>query len=365
MVNERLRAVIHLDNLYHNYQLLKSANSQKGIFAVVKADGYGHGSVEISRYLESKGCELFAVTVLKEALELRTSGIKGQILLFGKTNPLNAGYLVDNDLIQTVDSYEYGSRLNDFGKQVRVHLKIDTGMTRLGLMLHRLEDKENVLTEIKKIVKLDNLKVEGIYTHFVASDSDLDFTVYQQFLFEDLLVSLKKCGVDYGVSHLSNSSGVLTLDNQKHDYARCGIALYGYPPVKVEEKFLPVMELLAKVVAIKNIKAGESVSYGRTFIAEKEMKVATIGIGYADGYPRILSNNDYFYYQGNQLKILGRVCMGFTMVDVTGIEISEDDEVEVFGYNKPLTQMANKAYTITYELLTNMAKPRVTREYKK
>jgi len=366
MVIDRLRAVINLDNLVHNFNLIKRLNQNQEIMAVVKADAYGHGAIECSKHLEANGCKFFAVTVLKEGIELRNAGITSPILIFGKTDPLNTTYLKEYDLIQTIDSYEYAERIDKQNiSGIKIHLNIDTGMSRLGLYCHENGDVEKAVEEIKNIEHLQNLDLAGIYTHFASSDSNLDFTVKQKRIFINIIEELKKVKIDYGIVHLANSSGVIKLGNNEKFIARSGIALYGYLPVNTEEKFLPVMELFAKVIAVNWIKENDSVSYGRTFVAKKKTMVATIAIGYADGYMRILSNNDYFYYQGHKLPVIGRVCMGLTMVDATGVDLAEGMEVEVFGHNKPLETMAENADTITYELLTNMAKPRIDRIYLK
>jgi len=363
MVIDRLRAVVNLDNLINNYEILKKLNQGKDIFAVVKADAYGHGAKMCSLHLKKHGCKYFAVTVLKEAIELRDYGINEEILIFGKTDPLNVSYLVDEDLCQTVFSFNYAEELNRFGKKLRVHLNIDTGMSRLGILCHKEAQIDDVVKEIKKINDLPNIEITGIYSHFTSSDSDKEYTAYQQEIFNKLLMRLKQENINYGLVHLQNSSGVVNIKNVDYDLARCGIALYGYPPVKTEEKFLPVMSLYAKVVSLREIEAGDSVSYGRTFIAKDNMTIATVAIGYADGYMRILSNNDYFYFNGYELPVVGRVCMGFTMINVTGVEIQEGMEVEVFGERKLLEPMAKKALTITYEILTNMSKPRIDKIY--
>jgi alanine racemase len=363
MVVDRLKAEINLNNLYHNYSLVKEMNHGKDLYAVVKADAYGHGAVECSRFLQEKGVKHFAVTVLKEAIELREAGIKEEILIFGKTDPLNSKYLYEFAAVQTIDSYEYAKSLDKAGYNLKVHLNIDTGMSRLGLKLHNYDDMESVIDEIKKIKTLKNINVVGIYSHFTSADSDLEFTFYQQKLFDALIQKLNDLNIDYGIVHLKNSGGLIKLDKNNYDLARAGITLYGYPPCKTDKAFLPVMNLYAKIIAIREISEGDTVSYGRTFKASQKMRVATVAIGYADGLPRILSNNDYFVFEGNKLPILGRVCMGLTMVDVSKVEIKEGDFVEVFGYNKDLEGMAERAGTITYELLTNMAKPRVDRIY--
>ena len=363
MVIDRLKAVVNLDYLVENYQALKRLNQGKDIYAVVKADAYGHGAIECSLHLEKNGCKHFAVTILKEAIELRNAGLKSEILIFGKTDPLNAMYLYDYDLVQTVYSYEYACELNRLGKKIKVHLNIDTGMSRLGFLCQRDKDILPVVEKIEKISKLENIEICGIYSHFTSADSDLNFTYEQKRLFNLLLKELIIRQINYGKVHLDNSAGVITLEDGDYDLARCGIAMYGYPPVKSEEAFLPVMSLFAKVISIREIEAGASVSYGRTFVAKSKMTIATIAIGYADGYMRILSNNDFVYYQGYELPVVGRICMELTMLNVTGVSIKEGDEVEVFGRNKLLEPMAKRALTITYELLTNLAKPRVDKIY--
>jgi alanine racemase len=365
MVVDRLKAEINLNNLYHNYTLLRELNHGKDLYAVVKADAYGHGAVECSRFLQEKGVKHFAVTVLKEAIELREAGIMNEIMIFGKTDPLNCRYLYDYNVVQTVDSFDYAKSLDQSGYELKVHLNIDTGMSRLGLKLHSYDDLDSVINEIRMIKALKNIDVVGIYSHFTSADSDVEFTLYQQKLFDSLIQKLNSLNIDYGIVHLKNSGGLIKLDKNNYDLARAGIALYGYPPCNTDKVFLPVMNLYAKIIAIREISEGDTVSYGRTFKASEEMRVATVAIGYADGLPRILSNNDYFVFEGNRLPILGRICMGLTMVDVSKVEIKEGDFVEVFGYNKDLEGMAQRAGTITYELLTNMAKPRVDRIYMK
>ena len=363
MIEDRVTAIIELKALLKNYETLKLLNHGKDVYAVVKADAYGHGSKECSKYLFNHGVKHFAVTALKEAIELREFGIGGEILIFGKTDKRNAIYLEKFNLVQTVDSFSYADELNDQGYKIDVHVNVDTGMSRLGVVCHHEKDIANAALEIRNISLLDNIGLKGIYTHFTSADSDKDFTIYQEKVFLTLLKELRKINVDYGKVHIKNSAGLNILDSNNYDLARSGIALYGYPPVESDFDFFPVMTVLAKVIALREIEKEETVSYGRTFMAEKKIKVATIAIGYADGYMRVFSNKDYFFYKNHKLKVLGRVCMGLTMVDATDVDIKIGDEVEVFGRNKPLEPMAKIADTITYELLCNMAKSRVKREF--
>lgn len=363
MENDRLRVIVDLDNLLHNYNLLKELNGSD-IIAVVKADAYGHGAVECASHLERHGCKFFAVTCLFEAIELRKAGIVSPILIFGRTDPDKASLLERYSLIQTIDSFEFAKALNEKANNLHVHINIDTAMSRLGIRLHEDCDLNFAVKEVKGIAELKHLQVKGIYTHFADADGNIDFTIKQKQLFKKLLEKLDEQKIDYGIVHLANSAGIIELSNSENYLARSGIALYGYPPVKTKNKFLPVASEYAKVIAVKAITKGDSVSYNRTFIAENDMLIATVAIGYADGYPRILSNNDYFYFKGKRLKVVGRVCMGLTMIDVSGVNIHIGDEVEIFGTNKSLEAMAKNAQTITYELLTNLSKPRVLKEYK-
>jgi alanine racemase len=363
MVIDRVKSVVHLNNLLDNYNLLRKIYGGKEIYAVVKADAYGHGAIECSRFLEKNNCKHFAVTALKEAIELRNNGITSEILIFGYTDCLNVRLIDEYNLVQTVHSFDYANKLNSYGKKININLNIDTGMSRFGIYLHDELDILNVKEEIKKIAALDNICIKGIYTHFTSSESDRDFTLFQKKLFDKLLISLEENKISYGKTHIANSSAIIGLHDLNYDLARSGIALYGYPPIKSKERFKPVLELYARVIQLKDLKAKDTVSYGRTFLVEKDMRIATVAIGYADGYSRHFSNNDYFVYKGYKLRVLGRVCMGLTMIEVTSVPIEEGDWVEVFGLNKPLEDMAERIGTITYELLTNLAKPRMNRVY--
>ncbi|MFP4478908.1 MAG: alanine racemase [Candidatus Izemoplasmatales bacterium] len=361
---DRVKALIHLDNLIHNFNLLKSVHQEKRVMAVVKADAYGHGAKEVAKHLEENGCDFFAVTDLLEAIELRDAGIESDILIFGKTSPENIKDLQNYNLIQTVDSYEYAKQLNDKKVQIKIHVIIDTGMSRFGIYCHKEKDLIQAAKEVVDILSLKHLKQEGIYTHFAVADEDRqDFTDQQMHMFDQLIKHLEDQGFTLGLKHCSNSAGTLKIPSGIYDMVRVGIAMYGYPPVKTNLDFLPVMDVYARVIALRDIDVGQGVSYGLTYTAEKPMRIASIAIGYADGYNRLFSNQDYFVHQTKKLNIVGRVCMGVTMVDASEVEIQVGDFVQVFGQNKSLDEMAEKINTITYELLTNMSKKRVVFEY--
>ncbi len=360
---DRTFAKIHLDNLVFNYNQIQSLVGESLVMAVVKADAYGHGSIKCARRLEANGCKYFAVACLKEAIELREAGIKGDILIFGRTNYINHCYLSKYNLIQTVYSLDYAKELNKCQEKIRVHINVDTGMSRFGLYLHNESDISNVVIDIQAINKLENLHYEGTYTHFADSDEpDSEFCDLQFNLFKELLEKLNEVGIDPGIRHAANSAASLAYPNTYLDMVRLGITMYGYPPVKTNTEFKPVMELFSRVTSTRSITEKDTVSYGRTYKPNQEINIATIAIGYADGYNRLLSNKDYLVYKNKKLPVLGRVCMDAIMVGIKDCEITDGDYVEVFGYKKPLTSMCETLKTIPYELLCNVSQ-RVPRLY--
>ncbi len=362
---DRNFARINLNNILHNYKLVQSISTAKEVLAVVKADAYGHGAKEVALMLEKYGCHYFAVASLLEAIELREAGVKNNILIFGKTIPQNIYYLHKYDLIQTVDSLEYAKVLNAYGKKIRIHVNIDTGMSRLGIYLHETYDLDRVKYELIEIYNLKYINFEGIYTHFADADGlRNDFTKNQFNLFKALKRSLAKTELNNLIYHSSNSAASILYPEYSMDMVRLGIAMYGYPPVKTDKQFLPAMSLFARVVSLRDISPDDTVSYGRTYSPEEKERIATIAIGYADGYNRLLSNNDYLVFKGEKLEVVGRVCMDLIMVKTHNLDITVGSEVEVFGENKPLLKMCKKLNTIPYELLCNVSK-RVLRVYPK
>ncbi|MBU1145545.1 MAG: alanine racemase [Firmicutes bacterium] len=362
---ERCKAVIDLNQLKQNYNLIQNHIGKDVLLSsVVKANAYGHGSKEVSLYLESIGCTFFSVACLEEAIELREAGLQSDILIFGKTDPENALILNAYSLIQTVSTYAYASSLNKVGKPIRIHIKIDTGMSRFGMYCHEEEDFKKAIDEIKQISQLPHLSLHGIYTHFAeAEKEDSTFTKKQFNQFMKLLDLLKKEKIEVGIRHCANSSATLQYPFMHLDMVRIGIALYGYPPVKTTLNLEPVMELLAEVVQLKNIKPHDTVSYGRKFTSLENKTIATLAIGYADGYLRGLSNKDYFLFEGKTLLQIGTICMDACMCDVTdATKIKVKDYVIVFGKEKPASVLAKTLQTIDYEILTSISQ-RVKRIY--
>lgn len=361
---DRCFATIDLDNLLFNYNQAKKLVGKTKVLAVVKADAYGHGSIACAKHLEKNGCKNFAVASLKEAVELRTAGIKSDILIFGRTDPKNFKYLHEYDLIQTVYALDYAKILNDTKKLIRIHIDVDTGMSRFGLYLHRESELSQVVNEIKTIQGLKYLSFEGIYTHFANSDEvNTDFCNQQFTIYKLLIDRLNKLGMPTGIKHVGNSATVISHPDKYLDMVRFGIGLYGYPHERKMLDLKPVMSVFAYVTSTRIIQKNDTVSYGRTYQTKEPIKIATIAIGYGDGYNRLLSNKDYLVYNHKKLPVIGRVCMDAIMVLIKDTKIHEGDVVEIFGLNKPLEFMCDIVQTIPYELLCNVSK-RVPRIYK-
>lgn len=360
MVN-RVYAKISLENLTHNYRLLKRSLGNTPLMAVVKANAYGHGALPVSKKLSSLGVTHFGVASFKEAEDLLDAGIKGSFLVFGITDPYYREALTQAGMIQTVDSYAYALKLKPKEGTIDVHVKLDTGMSRFGIYCHSDEDIGNTVTEILEIAGLDHIHIDGIYTHFAAAEDDPAFTEKQHRLFLAVAERLKTMDVVIARKHASNSAAILEGDLSGINMARSGIALYGYPPVDVYG-FLPVMSLYAKIVSIRTLKQGDTVSYSRIFTAPDTMKVATIAIGYEDGYLRLNTNNDYVIYKNTKCRVLGKICMDACMIDVTDVPARIGDFVCVMCEQKDARVLAKNQQTITYEVLTNIGN-RVERVY--
>lgn len=334
------------------------------VLAVVKADAYGHGAVEICNLLYESGCRYFAVACIEEAMHLRKHGIKGNILILGNTDPSYAKQLVELDLIQTVDGEEYAKALVEGGK-VRIHIKVDTGMSRLGLYCHREEDITNTAKVIQRIASSEGLLVEGIFTHFADSDGATeDFTRKQFGLFSSLLNALNSMGVDVGLRHCCNSAGILRFPEMHLDMVRAGLVLYGLmpSPYVYDPALQPAMKLIARVSAVNTLQAGDAVSYGGIFKADKEMRVAVLSIGYADGLSRALSGDLSVTINGSEVLLIGRICMDLCMADLGNVPCKAGDEAVIFDSPEKIEEIAEKLGTINYEVICSLKK-RVYIEY--
>lgn len=366
----RTWAEIDLEALVHNFNLIKSMTKGKKIMAVVKANAYGHSAGDIVPVLDKSGADSFAVSNIDEALQLRQLGIKKSILILGYTPAALAETLSKNNISQCVYSEEYAIMLSQFAvKQnvnVKIHIKLDTGMSRLGFDCR--SDNLIGLDSAISSAKLENLIFEGIFTHFCVSDrtslTEDGFTDSQYNRFIKSVEIFKSNGLEPTFCHCANSGAIIN-DCEKHlDITRPGIILYGIEPDNSPEHkngFIPVMSLKSVVSMVKEISEGDTVSYGRTYKVAKKTRVATVSAGYADGYPRLLSNKSYVIINGKKAKILGRVCMDQFVVDVSNIDnVKIGDEVILFGKELPVNMLAEMASTIGYEIVCGIT-PRVPR----
>ena len=367
----RTWAEISLSNLEHNYRALRAMLPAGCRFlGVVKADAYGHGAIPVARRLEKLGAEYLAVACLDEALELRRAGIQTPILILGYTPPERAGELLEWDITQTVYNLETAEALSQRAqksdKPLKIHVKADTGMSRLGWLCDEAHLGETADT-ICRVCSLPGLTAEGIFTHFANADGDEDYTMLQFTRFLDLLDTLKARGVTFAIRHCAASAAALRYPCTYLDMVRPGIALYGhYPDPSCEgldgPGLRPVMTLKTRVASVKTVPAGTPVSYGCTRVLERETTLAALTIGYADGLPRLSSDRWQVELRGHRVPIVGRVCMDMCMVDVTGLDVAPGDEAEVFGEKVPVEDLAALAGTIQYELLCAVS-PRVRRIY--
>ncbi|MBQ3052881.1 MAG: alanine racemase [Clostridia bacterium] len=347
-----------------NYKIICKKNKCK-VIPVVKADAYSHGAAEVCQVLENNGADLFAVSNIYEALHLREAGIKCDILILGYT-PFNAvNQLAENNIIQCIFSSEYAQELNLFAKKenlkIRCHIKLDTGMGRIGF-----DCRGNSVNteEIKSVMSLEHLEFEGIFTHFSVADGiDEDNIRFTENQYKKLLAvtsELENSGFKFKIKHCCNSAASVKYPFMVCDAVRVGNILYGLSPsenIDLDEDFTPAMSMYSVVSMVKEIKAGDYVSYGRTFKAEKNMKIATISTGYGDGVPRALSNKGYVLINGKKANIIGRVCMDQLCVDVTDIDdVSIGSKVEIFGKNLSVDIVAKLSGTINYEIICGISK---------
>ena len=372
---KRAWAEIDLDALKNNFENLRArVLSGVKIMAVVKADAYGHGAQRCSRVLELIGADYFAVSNIEEALELRKCGIEKPVLILGYTPPQYAPTLALNDISQAVYSLEYARLLSEEAIKnfltVNVHIKIDTGMSRIGFLYHDTETDSGSLDEIMEALSLPGLYSEGIFTHFARADekSGEAYTRIQFELFTTAVGILEKRGASFDVRHCCNSAAMLDYPEMHLDMVRAGISLYGLKPsdeIKNNIPLSPVMQLKSVISQVKFLEEGTPVSYGGTFVTDKTTKIATVAIGYGDGYSRRLSSKAYMTVDGKKANVLGRVCMDQTLIDVTGIEnVSAMQTVTVFG-KKPAESaddLARIIGTINYEIVCDVGK-RVPRVY--
>lgn len=374
---KRTWAEVSLDNLEHNYRAIKNHIPEGCRFlGVMKADAYGHGAVPLSHALCELGAEYLAVSNLEEAIQLRRGGVRAPMLILGYTPASFADTMVFMDITQEVHSLEYAKELDTAltgtNYILNVHLKLDTGMTRIGFFAY---DHERTLPELLEVCGLPHLHVEGVFTHFCVADSkapeDEAFTRTQYARFTAMLDALAAHGIRPELRHCASSGATILYPELALDMVRPGIATYGHAPSEDAEGILdlrPLMTVRTTVAQLREIPAGTSISYGRTYTAERDMRVAVLPIGYADGLLRGLSGKVSFRIRGKMARSVGRICMDMCMVDVSEIPgIRVGDEAALFGYDTdgtllPCERIAQQAGTISYEILCGISK-RIPRIY--
>lgn len=382
----RLWAEINMNCIEHNYlEIKKNLDKNIKICCVIKADGYGHGAVTIAKKYHELGADFFAVSNLDEAIELRKAKLEEPILILGYTPADRAEDLANYNISQTVYGYEYAKMLSDEAQKAKVkckiHIKLDTGMSRIGYMCQSFPRDDYSIEEVKKSCKLPHIIHEGIFTHFAVADDGKNgraFTNKQIRNFTYVTNQLEELGIKFKIKHTSNSGAISDYKKAHFDMVRAGIVLYGYEPSdKVENKLdlQPAMRLKTMVSYVKEINKGATVSYGRTFKAPRKMKIATVPVGYADGYIRAYAKDAYMLIWNTEkkehfkAKVIGRICMDQTMLDITDcpFDVNIGNIAVVFGNGKDGEPTAENVAlwgnTISYEVLCAVSK-RVPRLYR-
>lgn len=369
MLTKRVYAKINLDNIQKNIEAIRARLPEStDITGIVKADAYGHGATRITEFLCELGVKRFGVATMQEALDLRNDGVGAPILILGETFKEDFPLAVQNNIDCTVSDYETSKNFariaTEMGKKATVHIKIDTGMGRIGF-----QPNEQSFEEIKKIFDLDGISVAGIFTHFACADHpDKTSAEKQRKKYLEFTDKLIAEGYKFR-RHMYNSAAVMELDGYAGDSVRCGIMLYGlYPSAEMSRDFVlhPAMELKSSISFVKDVSAGFTVSYGSTFMTDRDMKIATVPVGYADGYPRYLSNKGEVIVKGVRCRIIGKICMDQFMIDASAVpDAKVGDEVTLMGVdgNEVITveDLSHPDYRFNYEFccLLNKRVPRI------
>ena len=362
-------AEINLDNYLHNIAEIKRLYPGKIVMAVVKADGYGHGAIQVAKAALAAGAERLAIAIVDEGIELRKAGFTCPIQILGGTAESQFEQVIEYDLIQTVFDPAVATRLSQIaqskGRTVTLHLKVDTGMGRVGV---QPEDAGSVA---RLIADLPNVHLEGLMTHLATADeTDKSYTMHQLSRYRLALNNIEKSGVDIKIRHIANSAAIIDLPELSFDMVRPGIMSYGlWPSADVDHTFdiRPVLSWKAQVIFVKELPAGRGISYGKTFVTEKPSRIATLPLGYADGLMRLLSNKGQVLIKGQRVPIIGRICMDQCMIDVSNVEgVEAGEEVVLIGYQGEehisAEEMAATVGTINYEITCAISK-RVPRYY--
>ena len=370
-LTERTWAEVSLDNIVHNMRAIRAHVAPGTKFlGVVKADSYGHGAVPVARAIEAAGADYLAVACLAEAIELREAKLTLPILILGNTPPEDVPLLLEHDITQTVADSDYAVAFSAAacaaGGKLKVHIKADTGMSRLGFLCDEAHMDESV-NAIAAACALPGLIPEGIFMHFAVSDEPGEdcraYTLRQFYRFTSVIDALASRGVSFSIRHCAATGGTLYYSVFALDMVRPGILLYGYGDPEKTLGLKPGMTLKSRISAVKRYPAGTKISYGGTYTTERETRMGVIPIGYADGLHRTLSNKAAFWTKDGFAPQRGRICMDMCMIDLTELPgVGVGDEVEIFGPHSDLEDLAAKAGTISYELLCAVS-PRVPRLY--
>ncbi len=369
----RCYAEISLEAIGHNIREVKKRLPEGvKLLGVVKANAYGHGAVPVASYLENQ-VDYFATATIEEAIELRENGISAPVLILGYVSPSQYSDLVEYDITQTIDSYAQALALEKEAarqnRKAKAHLAVDTGMTRIGFQV-----TEHDADEAAKIADLPHIELEGMFTHFSCADQeDKTYCSVQMEKYDKMTALLAERGVAIPLRHICNSAGIMEFDDHRFEMVRSGIITYGiYPSEEVKKErldLIPALSWKSHVIHVKEVGPGIGVSYGATYVTEKPMtRIATVSAGYADGYPRALSNQGCVLIHGKKAPIIGRICMDQMMVDVTDIpDVQVEDVVTLVGTDGDETitieEIANPAARFDYEMLCDISS-RVTRVYK-
>ncbi|MFQ5901921.1 MAG: alanine racemase [Thermodesulfobacteriota bacterium] len=363
------RAYIDLNALEHNFlEIKKRLPEEVKILAVVKADAYGHGAIEISKKLETLGCDMLGVALCEEGIELRKAGINSPIIVLSGIYRAQIKDIVRYNLTPVIFDIDQAGDLNHIltgmDKSARVHVKIDTGMGRLGLMPNDISKFFNEIKELK------SLKIEGVLSHFTEADKENKLFTKDQFKrFEDVIKTINDMGITPSYRHISNSAAIINFPSSYLNLVRPGIMLYGSHPAEAfrdKIDLLPVMSLTTEIIQLKWVPKNYPISYSRTFITQRDSLIATIPIGYGDGYFRSLSGKADVLVKGKRVPVAGRICMDMTMIDVTNLQaVKVGDKVTIIGRQNgeeiTAEELASRAGTISYEIFCsiNQRVPRV------
>lgn len=358
---------INLKKLINNYNVVKNLSRDKKIMSVVKANAYGHGSIEVSRVLIEQGTDYLAVATFEEAIVLRNEFKDIPILILGIVFENEIKKAIENNITLTIGNIRNANLIDKCAKELnlkaKVHIGVDTGMRRIGIQAD--ETINNALEEIQLILNMQNLLIEGIFTHFASSDAeDLTYMNYQYNQFEQIV---RECGYKFKYIHCSNSAAIEFFNNSLFNMVRPGLILYGYSAREnsdIQELLEPILNWHCRITNIKKVNPNLSIGYSQKYFTKEESIIATIPIGYADGYNRLLSNNGVVYIQNVPCRVVGNVCMDQTMIDITEIadKCLEGDYVTIISKNYNASNIANQCGTIPYEILCGISL-RVHRKY--